>query len=152
MIRRPPRSPLFPYTTLFRSTTGETVTASVFQNTGTGGYTMAPNGTTVTLTISGARKSTLLNCSPTRISSSIFCFDNSTAHVYSGTPRLTTIRATTTFVVCRVARHRLADCRGAPVWCQLGTRTDATFFFFNDPAPPEISTLSLHDALPIYDR
>src|SRR5256886_4095132 len=23
------------------------------------------------------------------------------------------------------------------------------FFFFNDPAPPEISTLSLHDALPI---
>src|SRR5262249_61221077 len=25
------------------------------------------------------------------------------------------------------------------------------FFFFNDPAPPEIYTLSLHDALPIYD-
>src|SRR5256886_10260502 len=25
------------------------------------------------------------------------------------------------------------------------------FFFFNDPAPTEISTLSLHDALPIYD-
>src|SRR5947199_4423813 len=24
------------------------------------------------------------------------------------------------------------------------------FFFFNDPAPPEIYTLSLHDALPIY--
>src|SRR5262249_61170105 len=23
------------------------------------------------------------------------------------------------------------------------------FFFYNDPAPPEISTLSLHDALPI---
>ena len=25
-------------------------------------------------------------------------------------------------------------------------------FFFNDPAPPEIYTLSLHDALPIYER
>src|SRR3954462_1915652 len=25
------------------------------------------------------------------------------------------------------------------------------FFFFNDPAPPEIYTLSLHDALPIND-
>src|SRR2546426_4898978 len=25
------------------------------------------------------------------------------------------------------------------------------FFFFNDPAPPEISPLSLHDALPISD-
>src|SRR2546427_9288905 len=24
------------------------------------------------------------------------------------------------------------------------------FFFFNDPAPPEISPLSLHDALPIF--
>src|SRR5262249_62421481 len=24
------------------------------------------------------------------------------------------------------------------------------FFFFNNPAPPEISTLSLHDALPIF--
>src|SRR5256885_4833522 len=27
--------------------------------------------------------------------------------------------------------------------------TRFTFFFFNDPAPTEISTLSLHDALPI---
>src|SRR5438045_9758735 len=26
------------------------------------------------------------------------------------------------------------------------------FFFFNDPAPTEIYTLSLHDALPIFDR
>src|SRR4051794_41698954 len=25
-------------------------------------------------------------------------------------------------------------------------------FFFNDPAPPDIYTLSLHDALPIYER
>src|SRR2546430_6105746 len=25
------------------------------------------------------------------------------------------------------------------------------FFFLNDPAPPEISPLPLHDALPIYD-
>src|SRR3954470_24824015 len=29
-----------------------------------------------------------------------------------------------------------------------GTRS--LFFFFNDPAPPEIYTLSLHDALPIW--
>src|SRR2546427_11184395 len=27
-----------------------------------------------------------------------------------------------------------------------------SFFFFNDPAPPEISPLSLHDALPISSR
>src|SRR2546428_11738253 len=29
------------------------------------------------------------------------------------------------------------------------TRQDYSFFFFNDPAPPEIYTLSLHAALPI---
>src|SRR2546429_5939802 len=31
-----------------------------------------------------------------------------------------------------------------------GPRTRPLFFFFNDPAPTEISPLSLHDALPIY--
>src|SRR5690349_21943825 len=31
--------------------------------------------------------------------------------------------------------------------CELSAR----FFFFNDPATTEIYTLSLHDALPIYD-
>src|SRR2546429_7645394 len=30
-------------------------------------------------------------------------------------------------------------------------RTIAFFFFFNDPATPEISTLPLPDALPIFD-
>src|SRR5437870_11600929 len=29
------------------------------------------------------------------------------------------------------------------------TRIFFSYFFFNDPAPPEIYTLSLHDALPI---
>src|SRR6266487_4057011 len=29
---------------------------------------------------------------------------------------------------------------------------EPVFFFFNDPAPPEIYTLSLHDALPICPR
>src|SRR5256885_17245220 len=31
-------------------------------------------------------------------------------------------------------------------------RGSPTFFFFNDPAPTEIYTLSLHDALPISAR
>src|SRR5438309_5176357 len=31
-------------------------------------------------------------------------------------------------------------------------RISSYFFFLNDPAPPEIYTLSLHDALPIYAR
>src|SRR5205814_8720722 len=32
---------------------------------------------------------------------------------------------------------------------RLDPPTRAPFFFFNDPAPPELYTLSLHDALPI---
>src|SRR5690606_41830491 len=31
-------------------------------------------------------------------------------------------------------------------------RPTAHAFFFNDPAPPDIYTLSLHDALPIYGQ
>src|SRR5947199_7773578 len=33
--------------------------------------------------------------------------------------------------------------------CKLMSHGFSSFFFFNDPAPPEIYTLSLHDALPI---
>src|SRR6266702_5220546 len=33
-----------------------------------------------------------------------------------------------------------------------GDRYSIFFFFFNDPATTEIYTLSLHDALPIFDR
>src|SRR5260370_24560372 len=102
MIRRPPRSPLFPYTTLFRSTTGETVTASVFQNTGTGGYTMAPNGTTVTLTISGTGAGSFSNSSSVLSTTCSTSGGACTAQIYSGTPGVNTIRATTTFSASRV--------------------------------------------------
>src|SRR3990172_5436265 len=88
MIRRPPRSPLFPYTTLFRSgrrprplpRRREPHGPSPLRGGGAGGE--------------GDRKSTRLNSS----------------HGY----------------------HSYSP------------------FFFNDPAPTEISTLSLHDSLPIW--
>src|SRR3990167_3049607 len=88
MIRPPPRSPLFPYTTLFRSTAR--LKASVVLPTppfgaNTGNRSPAP---------SPARKSTRLNSTHSQISYAVF--------------------------------------------------------FFNDTATTEISTLSLHDALPIY--
>src|SRR2546430_11604872 len=35
-------------------------------------------------------------------------------------------------------------------YCINSTRCCFFFFFLNDPAPPEISTLPLHDALPLY--
>src|ERR1044072_4763419 len=91
MIRRPPRSPLFPYTTLFRS--GGDGVAVVGAATGPEDGPVLVRGTH----LEGDRKSTRLNSSHTDIS-----------------------------------------------------RMPSSFF--NDPATTEISTLSLHDALPIWRR
>src|SRR3990167_388977 len=89
MIRRPPRSTLFPYTTLFRST------ILMMKRRGT----MVENVSDLAGLAKSQpmidRKSTRLNSSHSQIS---YCV-----------------------------------------------------FFFNDPAPPEIHPLSLHDALPIYN-
>src|SRR5205814_10544114 len=53
----------------------------------------------------------------------------------------------------RVLRHsRATSCRRTSVVLLLTTRRclrSIFFFFFNAPAPTEIYTLSLHDALPI---
>src|SRR5258708_25225409 len=70
MIRRPPRSTLFPYTTLFRSNTlnGNVVIAGAKTfSTGTGAISL--NGNT---TIAD-RKSTRLNSSHQIISYAVFC-------------------------------------------------------------------------------
>src|SRR2546430_10672937 len=93
MIRRPPRSTLFPYTTLFRSTNGRSgvVTAiavdpsdpsgnTVYVGGASGGVwkttnflTTAPQGPTyVPLTDFGDRKSTRLNSSHSQISYAVF--------------------------------------------------------------------------------
>src|SRR3712207_8550083 len=76
MIRRPPRSTLFPYTTLFRS--GRTLaeireenpeSVSLFeQNPARHGF---PGG-------ESARKSTRLNSSHANLSSAVFCLKNKT--------------------------------------------------------------------------
>src|SRR2546427_2685379 len=81
MIRRPPRSTLFPYTTLFRSPAGE----AVFEVPG--GFTVADqhelvHGGFLSLSmrqswaVAGAkadRKSTRLNSSHSQISYAVFC-------------------------------------------------------------------------------
>src|SRR2546429_2251446 len=80
MIRRPPRSTLFPYTTLFRSFYNAFGGAVVFNNSGT----VRKSGGTATTTIGmpfnndGAlnvqnRKSTRLNSSHGYISYAVFC-------------------------------------------------------------------------------
>src|SRR2546430_13582010 len=81
MIRRPPRSTLFPYTTLFRSQDGEPGLAHAVP----GGPDRIPRGRlqTTTLELAGDdanhpspspdRKSTRLNSSHSQISYAVFC-------------------------------------------------------------------------------
>src|SRR3712207_8068665 len=79
MIRRPPRSTLFPYTTLFRSTTGTTAAAAtkgalyalITGKPADSVIVSLPKGRTATLKID--RKSTRLNSSHANISYAVFC-------------------------------------------------------------------------------
>src|SRR5690349_23131476 len=77
MIRRPPRSTLFPYTTLFRSQY-ETLLRSILADGGLGLYADAPKN--YMSVIQGIftpayldRKSTRLNSSHVEISYAVFC-------------------------------------------------------------------------------
>src|SRR5260221_9581022 len=80
MIRRPPRSTLFPYTTLFRSlllscgTTGTPSTRNWVPET----TTLSPG---FTPSITTDRKSTRLNSSHTVISYAVFCLKKKKIHI-----------------------------------------------------------------------
>src|SRR3712207_7859446 len=89
MIRRPPRSTLFPYTTLFRSTNLR-LTQEVFRRSHPGVvvelqgalmreylHTLMEGGTTV-LRAARDRKSTRLNSSHANISYAVFCLKKKT--------------------------------------------------------------------------
>src|SRR2546428_6426427 len=84
MIRRPPRSTLFPYTTLFRSVTAGTIpvpasdtdcglpaASSVMVTVAV--RALAAVGVNITDNAAGDRKSTRLNSSHDQISYAVFC-------------------------------------------------------------------------------
>src|SRR5438132_10537300 len=82
MIRRPPRSPLFPYTTLFRSQAGHRVEVADQVHGGAAIHVpdarrLAERGRRQALAVGaegdGDRKSTRLNSSHTVISYAVFC-------------------------------------------------------------------------------
>src|SRR3712207_8645662 len=87
MIRRPPRSTLFPYTTLFRSMTAAEVSAQVLWRAFVEGFAGYPQPVDlseegfaamvaaegVSLSASRDRKSTRLNSSHANISYAVFC-------------------------------------------------------------------------------
>src|SRR3712207_6959985 len=74
MIRRPPRSTLFPYTTLFRSPAEETARGPVFDVELLAGRLAAvARWATAEPSCAGDRKSTRLNSSHANISYAVFC-------------------------------------------------------------------------------
>src|ERR1022692_1975081 len=121
MIRRPPRSTLFPYTTLFRS--GCPAAERRGHHGRAGALPRRP----------GDRKSTRLNSSHLVISYAVFC--------------LTKKRRPRRPFVARRAVGGLAH-TAAGMEDHISQKR-VSVFFFNDTATTEIYTLSLHDALPI---
>src|SRR5438874_8976332 len=78
MIRRPPRSTLFPYTTLFRSPAGPaTIALEIFEQLPSVDTIVVPMGDTALIRGVAAaerdRKSTRLNSSHVEISYAVFC-------------------------------------------------------------------------------
>src|SRR5476651_2620857 len=120
MIRRPPRSTLFPYTTLFRSPLGYSLNTARISRGRLRGASWAPD-----------RKSTRLNSSHANISYAVFCLKKKKLLI-TGDGNLVELLAT--------VRFHVADPRAYL----------SAAFVFNDPATTEIYTLSLHDALPIF--
>src|SRR3712207_19255 len=138
MIRRPPRSTLFPYTTLFRSwTTPPTRTGvtcawpSSRAGRSRSAWTCTPpcscrgRSSSPSCSPPSDRKSTRLNSSHANISYAVFCLKK---------------KNNQTIVTSIISQ-----------WLALYLLS-SLFFFFNDTATTEIYTLSLHDALPILDN
>src|SRR3989442_11590559 len=92
MIRRPPRSTLFPYTTLFRSlnllgSSDPPISASqVARTTGTHHHTQL-----IFSFVCRDRKSTRLNSSHVRISYAVFCLKKKKNHICKGQYDLLTV-------------------------------------------------------------
>src|SRR5476651_1785081 len=127
MIRPPPRSTLFPYTTLFRS-------SELWKPDALDSDRVKEGVTTQQLRRD--RKSTRLNSSHANRSYAVFCLKKK-----NGCGQCARLRRCN--AVSAALDHQLALRRGLR---RAGARV---VFFFNDTATTEIYTLSLHDALPI---
>src|SRR2546422_3606738 len=92
MIRRPPRSTLFPYTTLFRSIVDLRPGTYIvtFSLTGFSGFRRdgieLPSGFTATVNADIDRKSTRLNSSHGYISYAVFCLKKKIQDLYQQYP------------------------------------------------------------------
>src|SRR3982751_3525784 len=139
MIRRPPRSTLFPYTTLFRSHVDTRAARCIAAN----------RASATRAAMKGDRKSTRLNSSHDQISYAVFCLkkkEQGGGGLVARAGRVLSGLVT----VCSWPRATpdLAVAPG-PLLVPHVTDRRGLLFFFNDTAPPEIYPLPLHGALPI---
>src|SRR6202521_518790 len=136
MIRRPPRSTLFPYTTLFRSLEPRAHSRSPDGRTGrSGGHKRD-------------RKSTRLNSSHLRISYAVFCLKKKKQNnciIVEWSPCVLGM----CYLCCHTRQMRYLS-----VWLAYDPQHTASvcslliFFFLNIPAPPEISPFPLPALFP----
>src|SRR2546430_10543601 len=94
MIRRPPRSTLFPYTTLFRSLTPADALALLQANLGHPAHRFWPDEVSLAHALEPFaqrdRKSTRLNSSHSQISYAVFCLKKKNNREYTHVVVLTT--------------------------------------------------------------
>src|SRR3712207_6946662 len=95
MIRRPPRSTLFPYTTLFRSVVGGAQLRRLRDaRRRRGRRARVPHGLRDPAAPAGDRKSTRLNSSHANISYAVFCLKKKNTYSISMSLTATTIEDT----------------------------------------------------------
>src|SRR6266704_2511865 len=134
MIRRPPRSTLFPYTTLFRSRASRCR------------FRTSPFSSRISGSVGRDRKSTRLNSSHVSISYAVFCLKKK-IHASGGSEMIdTAVHGAGPGV--RVLAVTVLTSLGDAALDAVGL-VGPPDFFLNDTATTEIYTLSLHDALPI---
>src|SRR6202041_199150 len=138
MIRRPPRSTLFPYTTLFRSI----VDLFRVRTLGPGAHSDGNDR------IEEDRKSTRLNSSHVEISYAVFCLKKAAGSTCTTRPsRSSPARR---WYRCRAQALGNPRARG---WIHVYAAAvaiiaGAVFFFFKYAAPPKLSPLPPHPSFP----
>src|SRR6516162_10216189 len=131
MIRRPPRSTLFPYTTLFRSLCSRKRTRQV--------------STPSTLLVPARSKRSEEHTSELQSPCNLVCrllLDKKKKRGRKASEQLLNLHELDGFA------DRPFDHEGARIAYTVSLFAEF-YFFFNDTATTEIYTLSLHDALPI---
>src|ERR1041385_7115663 len=138
MIRRPPRSTLFPYTTLFRSVLGRLPDGPI-------GFSGQMHG----LVVLRSEEHTSELQSRLHLVCRLLLEKKKIFRSYRKSTRLNYRHLYNSYAVFCLSHISHLCCLFAPVLFSPFLILIVFFFFFNDAATPEISSLSLPDALPI---